>query len=188
MPSVQQSIILWVWKLKPHPCFLFFSSVSLLYSRHPSPRSNSQHSGKESIITTETRASWMNLCSAFESMWVRNKVVRKIRDNRVFGSPDLWQQRAWENGIRQLPWHQSTHNNPPAVKRGLRVHVRERQTEKDRMTCDCVCLAFQHHQAVLNKWFNNKDGLGLRWREFGPVDRTVTCSVGQLLHCHYRCF
>lgn len=67
-----------------------FPSFSPLFLSLPLPLNQyGQHSGKESIISTETRASHLNLRSAFESMRVRNRVKHKIRDNSVFGSPDL---------------------------------------------------------------------------------------------------
>ncbi len=139
-----------------------------------------QHSGKESIITTETRASRINSRSTLESMCVRNKVMCKFRDNRVFWV--TWplttkSLREWNQTVAMTPKHPII---IPNSQRGLRVHVRERQPEKDRMTCDCVCLAFQHPQAVLKKWSTIKTGPGPSGRDFGPVDRTVACSVG---HC-----
>lgn len=182
MPSVQ----VWVWKLKPHPYFLFLSSVSLLYSLHPSPRSNmvSTVVRNPSLLRKLGHPVWTHVVRLKACVW-EIKLSAKLETTEFLGhltsdnkKPEIMESDSCHDT-------KAPNNNPPAVKRGLRVHVRERQTEKDRMTCNCVYLAVQHPQAVLKKWFNNKDGLGPRWREFGPVDRTVTCSVGQLLHCHY---
>lgn len=139
-----------------------------------------QHSGKESIITTETRASRMNLRKAFENMRVRNKLCPKLETTEFLGH--LTSDNKKPERIESDSCHdtKAPNNNPPAVKRGLRVHMRERPIEKHRMTCDCVCLAFQHPQAVLKKWFNNKDGPG-------PVGESLGQLTGQSLALLANC-
>lgn len=146
-----------------------------------------QHSGKESIITKETRASRMNLRSRFKSMCVSACVcVWEIKSRAKLETTEflghLTSDKKKPERMKSASCHdtKAPNNNPPTVKRGLRVHMRERPIEKHRMTCDCVCLAFQHPQAVLKKWFNNKDGPG-------PVGESLGQLTGQSLALLANC-
>lgn len=107
-----------------------FFSIALSLSLHLSQYG--QSGGKESIITPETRASRMNLRSVFKSMRMRKKAMQKITKTTEF-SGHLTSDNKKPARMESDSCHdtKAPNNNPPAVKRGLHVHVRERE-EKAR--------------------------------------------------------
>lgn len=127
--------------------FALFSLPPLLLSQY------GQNSGKESIITPETRASQMNWRSVLKSMRMRKKAMQKITETTEFSghltSNNKKPARRESDSCHDT---KAPNNNPPAVKRGLHVHVMERERERKKpeslLTPGCVCTAFQHPRAV----------------------------------------